>query len=364
MRLLACVCFALTACTNPAQVADGGDDASIGDDAGATPYSVSFAYKPSWPGVTAVAVIGGFGTATDWTQPLITLAPDGNGGFAGTAMLPAGQYLYLFKVTGDAAAGMPSTFSRNAVDPAQPDFAACPMASPSYSKIDVNPCSQVTVPQPPAAARYTVAGRVTLDGNPAPGWLAVLERDEPKSHHYFVDRSDAAADGSFSASLAAGTYRVQLLHPSYLSANDLTLSQTLGNQSRRVLSSTFTVGGEVTLSSAEVAYHDYAQLQPTDVDGGVAMPTLFSFTLVQGAVKARLAIYGGQQPEVGDPWYASTYGTATSDTFDGGFNTMQAAMPSAVPGDRYFWGTWQINDGVDGGVQWTRQSMVIPIHFR
>jgi hypothetical protein len=135
--------------------------------------------------------------------------------------------------------------------------------------------------------------------------------------------------------------------------------------SRRVLSSPFTIAaGGVTLAAAEASYHGYGALGPTDVDGGVPLPTRFDFTIEAGAVKARLAVYGGAQPTVGDPWYASPYGTATSVSFDGGFNTMQAAQPSVTPGARYFFGTWQINDALDGGVQWTRQSEVLPIHFR
>jgi hypothetical protein len=313
--------------------------------------------------VKSVAVVGGFGTASDWTSPLVTLQPDGAGGWSGSTTLAAGQYLYLFEVTGDDAASMPATYKRYAVDPRESAFAACPMASPSYSAKDPNPCSQLTVPQTAPAQPIAVGGTVTLDGAPAAGWLALIERDEASSHHYFADRATSGADGSFAFSLAPGRYRVQVLHPTYLSKNDLQRSAALGSESRRALSSTFALSAALTLGPAEVAYHDYPQLQPRDEDGGVPLPTTFDFTVVDGAMRARLAVYGGKQPEIGDPWYATAFGTATQATFDGGFNTAQATETSAASGERYFWGTEQLGPA-DAGVQWTRQSMVVPITFR
>ena len=354
------------------QTTDGGGDASAAPDGGvadlSAPSPVTFSFHPDWGGVTAVSVVGGFGMAGDWKQPLVTLQPDGAGGFSGAAMLPSGEYLYLFEVTGDEAAATPASYKRYAVDPHIADFAACPMASPSFSMKQPNPCSRVTVPQLPPPSLHAVTGQVTVDGAPAAGWLTVFERDEKMSHHYFVDRATSKADGTFTVSLAPGTYRVQVLHPTFLSKTDAERAALLGTESRRVLSSTFVVSSSLQLSPAEVAYHDYDKLSPRDVDGGVPLPTTFSFTVVQGATKARLDIYGtgmaGKQPEIGDPWYATPLGTATSAPFDGGFNTMQAGEPQAVPGERYFWGTEQLNAVADGGTQWTRQSMVVPITFR
>lgn len=343
-----------------------GRDGGVADGGGSTAYT--FHYQPSWKGVTAVSVVGGFGQATDWTQPLVTLQPDAAGGYSGSATLPAGQYLYLFEVTGDDAAATPATFKRYAIDPQDSDFAACPMQSPSFDKGAPNPCSRLTLPAAAPAASEQVSGTVTLAGAPVADWLVVLERDEPASHHFFADRVTTAADGSFSFAMAPGTYRVQVQTPSYLAKNDVEREAMLGNGSRRAISSAFAVTGTVTLAPAEVGYPGYAQLQPRDVDGGVALPTTFSFSLAPGASRARLTIYGtgmnGKTPEVGDPWFAGPLGTATTTAFDGTFNTMKATEKAALPGERYFWGTEQENDHPDGGVAWTRQSEVLSISFR
>jgi hypothetical protein len=167
-------------------VADGGGDSATSDaaasDSGAppedtgAPVAVTFAYTPQWDGVKKIEVIGGFGASSDWskTASLVTLAaPGGAGGaWTGSAMLPPGTYLYLFRVTGDAASSTPATYERYAVDPLDEAFAPCPAESPSYSKIDVNPCSQLTVTAsggPAAAAPVHVKGTVHVDGSPAAG---------------------------------------------------------------------------------------------------------------------------------------------------------------------------------------------------
>src|SRR5438874_2437217 len=64
-----------------------------GDDAGTT--AVTFSYRPSWSGVTAVEVVGGFGQASDWTTPLASLTDVGGGTYSATVQLAAGAYPYL-----------------------------------------------------------------------------------------------------------------------------------------------------------------------------------------------------------------------------------------------------------------------------
>src|SRR5262249_2162926 len=161
--------------------------------------------------VTAVTVLGGFGQSTDWTQPFATLTNAGSGVFTATAQLPAGQYPYVFHVTGDAAAATPATYARYAIDPANPQFVACPQASPTYNMNNPNPCS---LPDTNAAAAQTfhVRGSVTVDGaaTGTMGWLAVVERDETSSHHYFANRATIGADGTFDLVVAPGMYRVQI----------------------------------------------------------------------------------------------------------------------------------------------------------
>ena len=342
---------------------DGGSaDLTAAATADAAMQSVTFRFAPAWSGVRAVTVLGGFGSATDWTMPLLTLTADSSGVFTGTATLPDGQYLYLFEVTGDAAAAQPAAFKRYAIDPLEPDFAACPTASPTYDAKNPNPCSQLTVPQPAAAAAYHITGTVTYDGKAVGGYLVVVERDEAQSHHFFANRSHSVQDGTFDLEVAAGHYRMQVLHPTFLALTDAARDPAALLATRRALSSSFATTGAVALNPAEVAYHDYAQLSPQASDGGEALPTTFHFTVVAGALAARMAVYG-PGANIGDPWFASPYGIATSVVFDGGFNTAQATQTEVQPGTVYHWGTWQQAPIPDGGVEWTRESMVLPISF-
>ena len=51
--------------------------------------------------------------------------------------------------------------------------------------------------------------------------MVVLEREEPKSHHYFANRVTVGKDGSFDVLGSAGSYRLQVQYPTLLSATDL-----------------------------------------------------------------------------------------------------------------------------------------------
>ena len=243
---VAAACLAVVACGtgNPASPSMQ-SDASAGDggggmtgDAGAaetstpeaspeadtTPVTVSFAYAPQWSGVTKVEVVGGFGLASDWskTESLVTLTASGST-YSGTASLPPGTYLYVFRVTGDAQS-VPTTTARYSLDPLETAFAPCPAQSPTYDKTEPNPCSQMTVTAsggPAPAAAVHVTGSLTVDGAPAGTWMVVLEREEPMSHHYFVNRVTVGTDGSFDLIGSAGSYRLQVQYPTLLSASDL-----------------------------------------------------------------------------------------------------------------------------------------------
>jgi len=353
--------------TSPASDAasspDGGDSASGLPADGGSLASVVFSYEPQWKGVSAVTVIGGFGQPGDWTtaQPFLALASDGAGGFSGSAQLPPGQYSYVFEVTGDADAATPKTFKRYVIDPTNSAYAACPAASPTYSKVDANPCSVLTVPQAPAAPVFHVTGTVTYGGAPAAGYLVVLERDEAKSHHFAANRTNSAADGSFDFAMAQGQYRVQVQYPTFLSATDAQRDPTKLQAMRRQISSAVAVAGPVSLGAAEMTYDAYGALSPTD--GGAALPTTFTLSVLPGASAARVAVYGPGN-EIGDPWFASPYGKRTEEVFDGGFNTAQATQANVQPNTRYSWGTWQeFGAKADGGVVWSGESMVFPIAF-
>jgi len=338
------------------------NDSAAPVDAGA-PVAVTFSYTPQWPGVQKVEVVGGFGQSTDWskTASLLTLTASGST-YSGTAMLPAGVYLYVFRVTGDASAVPAATYARYAVDPLDTAFAACPPASPTYSKIDANPCSQVTVTATgatPPATPVHVTGRVAVDGSAAKDWMVVLEREEPKSHHFFANRVTVGAAGTFDVIASSGNYRLQVQYPTLLSVTDLDRDPASANALRRAISDAFLVGASpVTVPAPDLGFHDYAAFAPSG-DGGT-LPTAFTFETGE----ARLDVYGGPGDggvvDIGDPWFASALTTDGGAVFGGTFDTAQATQDAAVPGTRYMWGTEQ-PFGADASVAWTNQSMVLPI---
>ncbi len=342
-----------------ADLSTGGADLTSGP-----PMKVSFYYQPLWAGVTAVEVIGGFGQTGDWTQPLVQLAKQLDGSFSGDAQLPAGQYAYLFLAHGDGNAAVPATFKHYALDPADPAFAACPAASPTFSAAAANPCSQLSVPQAAAPTLYTVKGQVTYDAKPVAGYLAVLEREEAGSHHFFANLMATDANGAYSFQAAAGQYRVQVQHPSIEKLTDAARDPLTLQAARRVISASFPVAANVAVGAVETAYHDYNKIQPT---GTAKLPTTFQFTLIKGAVKATLDVYGLAAPTakgIGDPWYASPAGAMTSVTFDGKFTTTQAKETSAKTGEQYYFGTEQQLAHAVNQPAWTLQSMVLPITFQ
>ncbi|MEP7124992.1 MAG: hypothetical protein ABJE95_28945 [Byssovorax sp.] len=322
-----------------------------------------FRYVPAWSGVTAVTVIGGFGLATDWDpkQPYATLTQGADGAWTAPVSLPDGSYPYLFRVTGDIADGDPA-FNRYAMDGAASSFVACPAGSPTYSMTNSNPCSQLTLPLAPPDALHHVKGVVTSDGAGIGGYLVQLDRDEPMSHHFFENRTVTAADGSFDLLSAAASVRIQVLHPTYLSKNDAQRDPVALAALLRVVSSSVQISGNTKLTPVEVAYHDYPKTLPV---GMATLPTTFQISVIAGYTQARASVYGSAQAvikSIGDPWFSSAYGTATSVPFDGVFTTMKASEMAVKPGEKYFWGTWQRGAAAPpGGVQWEGESMVFPI---
>jgi hypothetical protein len=346
----------------------GGSDAMTANDSAApvdaaAPVAVTFSYTPQWPGVKEVEVVGGFGQGTDWskTASLLTLTQSA-GTYSGSVTLPPGVYLYVFRVTGDDSAPAPATYPRYAVDPLDTAFAACPPASPTYSKIDANPCSQLTVTATgatPDAMPVHVTGSVAVDGSAAKDWMVVLEREEPKSHHFFANRVTVGAAGTFDVIASSGNYRLQVQYPTLLSVTDLDRDPASANALRRAISDAFLVGASpVTVPAPDLGFHDYAAFAPSG-DGGT-LPTAFTFETGE----ARLDVYGGPGDggvvDIGDPWFTSALTTDGGAVFGGTFDTAQATQDAAVPGTRYMWGTEQ-PFGADASVAWTNQSMVLPI---
>jgi hypothetical protein len=373
MRLL--VLLSLAACSSNPDVVDGGSDASTADtstndvaqqtDAGsdAGPQTATFSYTPEWTTVTAVSVYGGFGQSNDWTMPLLTLTKGTSGTFTGTTTLPLGQYPYVFKVVGDDAAGnKKTTFERYAIDPANPAYIACPAASPTYSTIDKNPCSQLTVPQPSAPALVHITGVVESGGNAIANYLVEIERNETGSHHFFANRVTTGSDGKYDLMAAPGQYRLQVLHPTYYSETDVQRDPpTTLAAVRRLISSDFKfVTAPVTAPGGEVSFGGYATFAPIATG---TLPTAFAFTGV-GTTPTHLDVYGtgmdGGGTEIGDPWYNGPPTTTGTSVFDGGFNTMKGNTPSVALGERYFWGVEE-DITTDAGINWTAQTMVFDI---
>ena len=323
--------------------ASAGGSASTGE--------VTFSYKPSWPGVTAVTVLGGFGQADDWKAPFVTLTNDGTGQYTGMASLPDGVYPYVFRVTGDAAAATP-TKSLFAIDPGNPAFVACPMGSPTFTTAAPNPCSALTVPQPPAATTNHVTGTVTSGGKPAPGWLIEFEREEPKSHHFFVDRVATGADGSFDLAAALGNYRLQALPPDFYSTTDATRVPAKEATARRAISGAFSLASAVAVVVPDVAFTKYAMFKAPSPP---ALPAAFSFNDDPATI---LDVYG-PGANIGDPWFTSKPTATGMASFDGNFTTKQAKAPMVVKGTSYFWGTETAMMTSSG--KWLVQSLVFPI---
>jgi hypothetical protein len=366
-RYLSLLC-ALSACgakSTPASPDSGEVDASVDArpiDAGDT--VTTFSYTPGWSGVQSVVVLGGFGLDTDWTEPIATLNQV-DGVFSGTATLPPGTYPYVFQIIGDNDAGTKSTtYPRFAVDPTQAAFTPCPMLSPTYDKNAPNPCSQITVPST-APTLYHVTGSVTVGGAAAAGYLVVIERDEPTSHHFFANRVTTGPDGTYDLEAAAtGSFRIQVQNPQYESATDADLDPTTLNILKREISSSFVVSADTALSAAEQAFAGYANFAPVTTGG--SLPTAFTFSNHKN-VTTKFDVYGtahvGASDNIGDPWYNAA-GTGGSASFDGTFNTQKAMETAVATGERYFWGIEEAHKADANGLVWTGQTLVFPITWQ
>ena len=310
MRLIAVSLSVAFACHGSSNTTSPDASASIDGAAGPDASNVgpvTFSYSPDWDGVVSVAVVGGFGQSTDWTAPFVTLAQGSDGSFAGSAMIGPGTYPYLFYVVGDAAAGAGSaTFARYSLDGSVAEFAACP-GGPTMAVDPTNPCSLVTVPQAAAEPAFTIKGSVELGGSAAAKYLVMLERDETGSHHYFVNRRATGSGGSYMFDVAAGTYRVQVLHASYFAEKDSQIDPETVDTVRRDISDPFAVAADFTVSPADVTPPDYTKFEPRTTS---TLPTTFTFP---SGPATKLDVYGSGA-EIGDPWFTSTPATTTAST--------------------------------------------------
>jgi hypothetical protein len=320
---------------------------------------VAFTYIPDWNGVVSVDVIGGFGQTTDWTAPLVSLTDNGDGTFGGTAMVPPGTYPYLFQVTGDNSAGgsaQSAMFARYSLDQAVTEWEQCP-AGPTAGN-DPNPCSLVTVPQGTPETTSHISGNVSISGSAASKYLVVLERMEPSSHHFFVNRRTTGGNGSYAFDVATGgNYRVQVQNPVYESKKDSQIDPETNDTVRRLISSAFSAAADIAISNADVTPPDYATFEPRTT---ATLPTTFTFP---AGVSAKLDVYGSGA-EIGDPWYAGTAVTTGTTSYDGSFNTQAAGSNTKVTaGVTYSWGIEITVPAGANNVSWTDQSLVYPISW-
>jgi hypothetical protein len=370
MRLFAVSLSFAFAChgSNPGASLDASVDGPSSPDAAAALSPVTFTYTPDWAGVQSIDVIGGFGqgSAVDWTTPFVSLSEGSDGVWTGTGMLAAGTYPYLFVVVGDNAAGSGSaTYSRYSVDGTVSELEPCP-AGPTIADNPNNPCSLVSVPQGAAETLYNVRGSVVLGGSAADRYLVMLERDEGSaSHHYFVNRRATGSGGNYVFAVAAGNYRVQVLHATYFAQKDSQIDPETADTVRRDISNPFMVGSgsDFVVSTADVSPPDYSVFEPR---GSSTLPTTFTFPAVAGT---KLDVYGSGN-EIGDPWFSSAMTGSGSASFDGTFNTMQATETMVNPAETYRWGieypggaALEVGSGGGSGatVKWTAQSLTYSI---
>jgi hypothetical protein len=322
---------------------------------------VDFCYRAEWAGVTSVEVYGGFGQATDWTTPFLTLTNDGTGTFTGSASIADGSYPYLFRTSGsddNLVSGADHYFN----DQENPNFEAAPAASPSKRSNSV-----VKVPQI-AAPLVHLKGTVAYQGVPESCFSVDLEAGElvdgskVVSEHGTANYTESAADGTFDFPVAAGApYMVVIRYPFLLSSADAGYPDPNTTPSVGTTRTTLAVGdADTTLNPADIAYplSAYAAMSPT---GGTAtLPVAFTFTVLPGSSGAQAAVISTDIAG-NDPAYSSGYSTKTSITWSGAFNGMTG---SAKLGTKYYWGAWQqLTPPSDAGVTWTEESFLFPITF-
>ena len=347
---LAFSCFATTAvpAPNPCPASSG--------QAG----QASFCYRPQWAGVTGVDVYGGFGKATDWTAPFVTLNNDGSGMFTATTALANGSYPYVFETHGSADNLVKDRHPF--LDQYNPRFVPAPAGAPDQRSV-----SQITVPQVGAPVVH-IKGSVLFEGQPQPCYSIDLEAGENivngkvVSEHDTANFTESAMDGTFDFAVAVGVpYGITIRYPFTLSA-DAGYPDPSATPSVGIARASVTPPADVALDPVDVLYPiaDYAAMSPTG--GSATLPVMVTFTVIPGSSVAYMSVTSTNIAG-NDPAYASAPGTATSVTWDGVFSGTKDA--SVVPGTEYYWGAWQRRDqAVDGGTQWVEEGLLFPIKFQ
>ena len=324
---------------------------------------VSFCYRSQWVGATSVSVYGGFGQATDWTDPFLVLKNDGTGTFTGTTTLASGSYPYVFKAQGSADNLV--TGDHVFLDQENPAVMPSPAGAPDKRSVSV-----VTVPQPSASAIVHIKGTVLYKGIPQSCYSIDLEAGENDlagkvvSEHDTANFTESASDGTFDFPVAVGApYGVVVRFPFLLSGADAgypnpSTTPSVGTARTGDL---VTPTADLTLDPIDMSFSeaDYAAMSPTD--GMATLPVTFTFPIIAGATGGGYAAVISTDIAGNDPAYASPVGTATSVMWNGAFGGMGG---NVVDGTRYYWGAWERRNPLeDGGTTWTEESLLFPITF-
>ncbi|HEY1557434.1 MAG TPA: hypothetical protein VGF94_21510 [Kofleriaceae bacterium] len=316
-----------------------------------------FCFRPQWPGVTSVDVYGGFGQATDWTQPYVSLTNDGSGTFTGGAALVDGSYPYLFRVHGTV-----DNLVKNGqylLDQTNASFVPAPAQAPGGGGTIPRAVSQLVVPQV-ASTLHHLTGKVIYGATAQPCFAIALEIGELRAGSTVLAEHDTAnfvesgTDGSFELDVADGEVMAVVRYPFELTGMqapypDPATTPTLGyaRTTQQI------AGADLALDALDVTYSetDYSAMSPTGGTG--SLPQTFALSVLPAAQTASVAV-SATNIAGNDAKYQSTPSTTTAVTWDGTFGGGQQAMT----GTTYYWGTWQ------QGATWTAESLLFPIVFQ
>lgn len=308
-----------------------------------------FCFRPQWPGVTSVAVFGGFGQAGDWKDPLVTLTDDGTGTFTGSATIANGSYPYLFQVHGSADYLVKD--GQWLLDQTNASFVPAPADAPIQRSV-----SQLVVPQPPPALHH-LSGVVQYGAAVQPCYSVALEIGELRSgskvvsEHYTANFAESAADGSFDFVVADGEVMAIVRYPFDLAGAHAPYPDPAATPALGYARTTLDMAGaDQTLAPLDVTYSaaDYAALSPTT--GTATLPVTFTLTVLPTAQTASVAVIATNIAG-NDPAFESSASMDTSVVWDGTFGNGKQAQT----GTTYYWGTWQQN------ATWHAESLLFPI---
>jgi hypothetical protein len=223
----------------------------------------------------------------------------------------------------------------------------------------------LTVPQT-VAPLFHLRGQVSYDGAPQPCFFVGVSGGNQRvpviTEHYHSNFAESDPSGRFDFLVAASNYTINVTLPKPLlhldgGVPDPLTTPSVGSGVTSVIVST----ADVDLDPINIAYHDYAVMTPTP--GPASLPTTFQFTVPSGMTSAELVLEGANVPG-NDPWYSSRLLTATptSAIFSGTFGGM---LGQAMPGRRYYWGTFQKQRASQAMVPiWTEATLLFPITFQ